>query len=194
VKPKRFLLPVLAILLIAAATVSTLAAASAPPGREATRTAVKKRPAVAKVRKKERRRHVNPAVVRRFRSAAWRWQALMGVRRTKFYASLRSRRALRYWSVQARRMGWLAAHPPHKSAWLCIHRFEGSWSDSGDPYWGGLQMDRGFMLTYAPASLLRRGWADRWTPLEQMWVAERAHRSGRGYSPWPNTARFCGLI
>ena len=115
-KPKRFLLPVLAILLIAAATVSTLAAASALPGREATRTAVKKRPAMAKVRKQERRRHVNPAVVRRFRSAAWRWQALMGVRRTQSYASLRSRRALRYWSVQARRMGWLAAHPPHKSA------------------------------------------------------------------------------
>ena len=191
--PKRFLLPVLAILLIGAATVSALAAASALPGRGSTPTKAKKRPALAKVHK-HRLRHVNPAVVRRFRSAAWRWQALMGVRHAKSYAALRSRRALRYWSAQARRMRWLAAHPPHKSAWLCIHRFEGSWSDSGDPYWGGLQMDRGFMLTYAPESLLRRGWADRWTPLEQMWVAERAHRAGRGYSPWPNTARFCGLI
>jgi hypothetical protein len=55
-------------------------------------------------------------------------------------------------------------------------------------------MDRGFMSAYAPSELLRRGWADRWTALEQMWVAERAHRSGRGYWPWPNTARFCGLI
>jgi hypothetical protein len=55
-------------------------------------------------------------------------------------------------------------------------------------------MDRGFMSTYAPGVLLRRGWADRWTALEQMWVAERAHRSGRGYWPWPNTARSCGLI
>jgi hypothetical protein len=27
-----------------------------------------------------------------------------------------------------------------------------------------------------------------------MWVAERAHRSGRGFYPWPNTARHCGLI
>jgi hypothetical protein len=193
VSPKRFLLPVLAILLIAAATVSTLAAASALPGREATPAAAEKRPATVTMRK-ERRRHVNPAVVRRFRSAAWRWQALMGVRRAKSYASLDSRRALRFWRIQARRMQWRAAHPPHKSAWLCIHRFEGSWGDSGDPYWGGLQMDRGFMETYAPASLLRRGWANRWTALEQMWVAERAHRSGRGYSPWPNTARFCGLI
>jgi hypothetical protein len=83
--------------------------------------------------------------------------------------------------------------PPHYAQWLCIHRHEGSWTDSGDPYWGGLQMDRAFMRAYAPAHLLRRGWADTWTPLEQMWVAERAHRT-RGFYPWPNTARFCGLI
>ena len=44
------------------------------------------------------------------------------------------------------------------------------------------------MLAYAPRHLLRRGWADHWTPLEQMWVAERAHRSGRGYGAWPSTA------
>jgi hypothetical protein len=25
-------------------------------------------------------------------------------------------------------------------------------------------------------------------------VAERAYRSGRGFYPWPNTARACGLI
>ena len=86
-----------------------------------------------------------------------------------------------------------ALHPPHRAAWLCIHRYEGSWQDSGDPYWGGLQMDRGFMQAHAPAFLLRRGYADRWTPLEQMWVAERAYRSGRGFSPWPNTARICGV-
>lgn len=191
--PKRVLLPVLAVLLIGAATVTTLAAASALPGRGASHGAAKKRPSVATLRK-ERRRHVNPAVVRRLRNAAWRWQALMGVRRATSYASLHSPRALRYWSAQARRMSWLAAHPPHMRAWLCIHRFEGGWSDSNDPYWGGLQMDRGFMRTYAPAELLRRGWANRWTPVEQMWVAERAHRSGRGYSPWPNTARYCGLL
>jgi len=193
VKPKRFLLPLLAVLLLAAATVTTLAAASALPGRGATPAASKKRPALARVHK-QRLRRANPAVVRRFRSAAWRWQAVMGVRHSKSYASLGSRRALRYWSAQARRMRRLATHPPHESAWECIHRFEGSWSDSGDPYWGGLQMDRGFMETYAPRVLLRRGWANHWTPLEQMWVAERAHRSGRGYSPWPNTAHFCGLI
>jgi hypothetical protein len=84
--------------------------------------------------------------------------------------------------------------PPHYSGWICIHGHEGSWYDDGDPYWGGLQMDRGFMKTYAPSFLLRKGWANRWTPLQQMWVAERAFSSGRGYYPWPNTARMCGLI
>ena len=87
-----------------------------------------------------------------------------------------------------------AARPPHRSAWLCIHRYEAAWTDSADPYWGGLQMDRGFMRSYAPAMLLRRGWADRWTPREQMWVAERAYRSGGGFSAWPNTARLCGVL
>jgi hypothetical protein len=55
-------------------------------------------------------------------------------------------------------------------------------------------MDRSFMLRYAPAALLRRGWANRWSALEQMWVAERAYRSGRGFYPWPHTAQVCGLI
>jgi len=85
--------------------------------------------------------------------------------------------------------------PPHYKQWLCIHGFEGSWQDVGDPYWGGLQMDRTFMLKYAPASLLRRGWANTWTPLEQMWVAENAYNDhGRKFGPWPNTARYCGLL
>jgi hypothetical protein len=50
------------------------------------------------------------------------------------------------------------------------------------------------MRSYAARDLLRRGWANNWSPLEQMWVAERAYRSGRGFYPWPNTARYCGLI
>src|SRR5262245_52076391 len=86
-----------------------------------------------------------------------------------------------------------AARPPHYSAWLCIHRYEGSWTDRGAPYWGGLQMDYGFMRTYGGALLRRKGTADHWTPLEQMWVAERAWRT-RGFRPWPNTARYCGLL
>lgn len=84
--------------------------------------------------------------------------------------------------------------PPHYSAWLCIHSYEGAWNDPGAPFYGGLQMDWGFMRTYGGHLLRTKGTADHWTPLEQMWVAERAHRSGRGFYPWPNTARYCGLI
>jgi hypothetical protein len=87
-----------------------------------------------------------------------------------------------------------AQNPPHKRQWLCIHRYEGSWTDPNPPYYGGLQMDLGFQRTYGRGLLSRKGTANHWTPLEQMWAAERAHRAGRGFYPWPNTARYCGLI
>lgn len=84
--------------------------------------------------------------------------------------------------------------PPHLADWLCIHRYEGSWDDPGAPYYGGLQMDWNFMQAYGRHLLETKGTADHWTPLEQMWVAENALRAGRGFYPWPNTARMCGLI
>ncbi len=186
-KQKLLLLPMLAAFLMLMATGSTLASSSAPQ-RHVTAKATSPGPARKAIPKG------NAALVRRLRRTVWHWQAVMGKRRTTVKLSLRSVPALRYWRRQARSVARVASHPPHKAGWLCIHRYEGNWSDSSDPYWGGLQMDRGFMSAYAPAELLRRGWADRWTALEQMWVAERAHRSGRGYWPWPNTARFCGLI
>lgn len=84
--------------------------------------------------------------------------------------------------------------PPHYRAWKCIHKYEGAWNDPNPPYWGGLQMDMSFQRAYGAALLRRKGTADHWTPLEQMWVAEKAYRSGRGFYPWPTTARICGLI
>ncbi len=96
-----------------------------------------------------------------------------------------------------------SALPAHYRDWLCIHRYEGSWSDPEAPYYGGLQMDLSFQSSYGPAALGYRnahdlfkakGTADHWTPLEQMTVAENAYRSGRGFWPWPNTARACGLL
>lgn len=85
-------------------------------------------------------------------------------------------------------------HPPHEAQWSCIHHFEGSWTDTGAPYYGGLQMDWNFMSSYGRRLLRAKGPAYNWTPLEQMWVAEAAWRAGRGFYPWPNTARMCGLI
>lgn len=81
------------------------------------------------------------------------------------------------------------------NAFMCIHRGEGSWTDYGDPYWGGLQMDRGFMMTYGSWAVRRYGgWANVWPPSVQIAVAITAYKSGRGFYPWPNTARACGLI
>jgi hypothetical protein len=79
-------------------------------------------------------------------------------------------------------------------AWVCIHRHEAAWNDSGDPYWGGLQMDRSFMLAYGRDMIARHrgGLADTWTPAEQIVVAERAYAT-RGYAPWPQTSRSCGV-
>jgi hypothetical protein len=54
-------------------------------------------------------------------------------------------------------------------------------------------MDVEFQRTYGRELYRAKGTADHWSPLEQMWVAERAYRT-RGFWPWPNTARFCGLL
>lgn len=84
-------------------------------------------------------------------------------------------------------------NPPHLSQFTCIHGYEGSWTDTGAPYYGGLQMDSGFQGHYASTQLLAKGTANHWTPLEQIWTAEEALKT-RGYWPWPNTARYCHLL
>lgn len=86
------------------------------------------------------------------------------------------------------------ANPPDYSALMCIHHYEGSWTDTGAPFWGGVQMDLDFQAHYGGWLLRTKGTANHWTPLEQIWTAEKAIHSGRGFYPWPNTARFCGLI
>lgn len=91
--------------------------------------------------------------------------------------------------------------PVHaQRALLCIHRFEGAWNArTGNGYYGGLQMDLGFQRTYGTWLFRHRGTADRWRVDQQIRVAYRAVRGwkgyrGRGYTPWPSTARRCGLI
>jgi len=137
-----------------------------------------------------------------YRTVAWRWRALMGKPRQRLgtapiaFESLLERRRWRARAWRAKALvARLAGHrPPHLSAWICIHRYEGSWRDPNAPYFGGLQMDLTFQWQYGPRLLRNKGTADHWTRFEQMWVAERAHRSGRGFYPWPLTARRCGLI
>jgi hypothetical protein len=85
-------------------------------------------------------------------------------------------------------------HPPHLRQFLCIHHYEGAWNaDTGNGYFGGLQMNIDFIHSYGPDLFAAKGLAYRWTPLEQIWVAERAVPS-RGFHPWPQTAHMCGYI
>jgi hypothetical protein len=139
--------------------------------------------------------------LRRFQLETWRWQRLMGVRLAKTHGRVLAalsledaQSAVDLWRARALKARQRAQHPPHLRDWLCIHRYEASWKDAHGPYYGGLQMDLTFQRHYGGHLLLRKGTADHWTPLEQIWVAERARRSGRGFWPWPNTARYCGLL
>lgn len=89
------------------------------------------------------------------------------------------------------------ARPPYgnhpiEAAFLCIHSFEGRWNDPAAPYYGGLQMDRDFQLAYGRPYVERFGWADRWPVSVQLAVAIRGWLD-RGFQPWPNTRRSCGL-
>ncbi len=141
-----------------------------------------------------------------YRTVTWRWQALMSKPRTPTLFTERQSRDAAYlrwvrnlWQRRAAAAQRLAQNPPHRRQWLCIHRYErhphqGWATRTGNGYYGGLQMDLDFQRTYGRELVRRKGTANNWTAAEQMWVAERAYRSGRGFHPWPNTARYCGLI
>jgi hypothetical protein len=134
------------------------------------------------------------------RQQTWHWQDIALVPRTRTtYAEYltKSTPYLRWtakrWSNRRLAARRYAQNPPHMREWLCIHRYEGSWTDPNAPYYGGLQMDLSFQRAHGWDALQRWGTADNWHPLTQMWVAERAYKT-RGFYPWPNTARYCGLL
>jgi hypothetical protein len=137
----------------------------------------------------------------RQQAITWHWQRVMGKRRTQ-PTSLERRLATHgelvelrdLWRRRADRARAKGKRPPHRAAWRCIHRYEGSWTDPNAPYWGGLQMSIEFQRAFGRYLLRRKGTADRWTRAEQMWTAEKALRAGLGFHPWPNTARRCGLL
>jgi len=196
-------------LLLAFAGMATVAAAATGPGNTdgnssstttastaATTTASDPTSARAKARAVARwSRHI-----RSFRAGTVRWLTVIhgrppvsARRRLAAHSVARLRHLANAWRRREHAAWWRANHPPAFHAWLCIHRFEGSWTDSGGPYWGGLQMDLSFQETYGSWLLQHKGTADHWSPLEQIWVAVRASHS-RGFSPWPNTARYCSVL
>ena len=77
--------------------------------------------------------------------------------------------------------------------WRCIHEHEGAWdANTGNGYYGGLQMDMSFQRSHGSEFLARWGTADRWPVWAQIEAAEDAYRT-RGFAPWPNTSVACGL-
>jgi hypothetical protein len=144
--------------------------------------------------------------IARYQRITWRWQRVMSAPLTRSSATARRIQSLAYrrwvrdlWRRRALRIRRTAQNPPHKRAWLCLYTYErhpreGWRTNTGNGFFGGLQMDRRFMATYGGRLMRRKGTADRWTALEQMWVGERALRAGRGFYPWPSSGRACGLI
>ena len=146
------------------------------------------------------------AEIAKVRRETWRWERLMRIRLTsaRRVAERTNERdhrllILKGWKQLAAKRRRQAQRPPFRNAWLCIYRHERhsrmGWATStGNGFFGGLQMDMAFQRKYGADLFRRKGTANRWTALEQIWVAVRAYRSGRGFYPWPNTARYCGLI
>ena len=122
-------------------------------------------------------------------------QLLKFLRHHRQAGTIRSRRSVRssgrYLVRYGRRHLRVAisrTRPAHYYGWLCIHNREGSWSDDGGPYYGGLQMSEDWMGVVHHANDL--------SPMEQMWKAENVSaQHGFSYSwmrgQWPNTFPPC---
>jgi hypothetical protein len=89
------------------------------------------------------------------------------------------------------------SHPYGTGAW-CIHEREAAWNDESASQQGGMQEDYGFQHTYGLEFVRRWGDAGHWPAWAQLEAAWRAYHGyhgykARGWSPWPNTSRMCGL-
>src|SRR4029077_3959634 len=112
--------------------------------------------------------------IKHYRKTTLTLQGVMG-HRVRFHRLRRvslahARKIWRHRAVATRKE--FLRGPAHKSAWLCIHRYEGAWTDGGSPYYGGLQMDVSFQSNYGGILLTRKGAGAKWTPPEPEWGCE----------------------
>lgn len=108
---------------------------------------------------------------------AWRWWGA-----TKVKTQAKDSRCL-----SSKLMDWY-----YTSGAKCVHEHEGAWtSNTGNGYYGGFQADLSFAASYG--SEYYPPTPDQWTPLQQIHMAYRGWLA-RGWYPWPNTARMCGLL
>src|SRR5580765_6047709 len=99
--------------------------------------------------------------IRHYRATTMTLQVVMG-RRVQFRrlrrASLEhARRVWRRRAVVTRRR--FLRGPAHRSAWLCIHGYEGAWSDGGSPYYGRLQLHLSLQASHGRPPLATPGTA-----------------------------------
>lgn len=75
----------------------------------------------------------------------------------------------------------------------CVSSKEGGvTSNTGNGYYGKWQADPSFQRAYGPEYVARWGYAHNWPAYAQDVMAYRGWKS-RGWGPWPNTSRMCGL-
>lgn len=128
-----------------------------------------------------------------------RWTARKALKRARIWV-----RIIRQERAETRAALEALAHPPNDWAeFSCIYGYEkgpdGPATNTGNGFYGGLQMDEGFQSTYGREFLRQWGTADKWPVWAQVVAARRARdgygrHGARGYGPWPNTARLCGQL
>ena len=143
----------------------------------------------------------NRAAARRCRdeTSHYRWPDFRRIPRARVGAVLAT------WEARIRRVR--SSGPPRPQCWRshvwaegwkgrCVSSKEGSLRSVSRPsgtYHGKWQMNSGFELAYGPGFVRRWGRASGWPEYAQDLAAWRGYRA-RGWSPWPNTARACGLL
>lgn len=81
----------------------------------------------------------------------------------------------------------------------CIQKYETpppfpNWrTRTGNGYYGGLQMDLDFQKSYGRTYFNRWGTANNWPVWAQIKAGIRGAKARKGFNPWPNTRKPCGL-
>lgn len=130
----------------------------------------------------------------------WRWRYVLERRRADALQRRLTKRVKEVRSLQTAARSTLRYPTGHwlDGAFLCIHRHErgaaGWQTDTGNGYRGGLQMDWSFSNAYADDWVYRTFGRNpaNWPASVQITAAIHAWTS-RGFGPWPNTRKPCGL-
>lgn len=123
-----------------------------------------------------------------YRPYRYRYRPERNVHMRRYYLRQWTARHRQAISLQRR---WLWSRAWYQAA-MCVHRGEGAWtSNTGNGFYGGMQFDYSTWLSNGGGRFA--AYAHLATPVEQLtvtyWTWQR-----RGWYPWPNTARACGLI